>query len=79
MRKIGDIVIQISGLTPMQVELADRLWRLDSADQVEAYIQMMPRKLRAEATVVRDMIIAAALDEYDGDMDLAKEVIDSVK
>lgn len=72
-------MIVLEGLTPLQVELANRLWALQDTVDVDSYITMLPRKLRREAQVVRDMMVAAVLDEDCGDLDLAKSVIDSVK
>ena len=72
-------MIVLEGLTPLQVDIANRLWALEDVVDVDAYITMMPRKLRREAQVVRDMMVAAVLDQDCGDLDLAKSVIDSVK
>jgi hypothetical protein len=71
--------IQIEGLSPTQVALANRLWTLEDTDEVNNFIDSLPRRLRGQARVVRDMMIAAALDQYEGPTDLAKHVIDSVK
>ncbi len=74
-----DKPIQIEGLSPVQMEMANRMWALDDIIDVDNYINMMPKRLRGQARLVREMMIAAALDQYEGDVDLAKSVIDSVK
>ena len=72
-------MIQIEGLSKQQVALAKRLWALDSMDEVDDYISQLPKRLRGQARLVRELMIAAALDQYDGDVELAKLVINSVK
>jgi hypothetical protein len=76
---MNDRPIQIEGLSPVQMEMANRMWALDDIIDVDNYINMMPKRLRGQARLVREMMIAAALDQYEGDVDLAKSVIDSVK
>ena len=55
-------MIQLEGLTPLQVELAQRMWQMDSMDEIVAWIQMMPRSVALQAYVVMQMIIAAEID-----------------
>lgn len=71
--------IQIEGLSPSQVALANRLWALGSTEEVDEFIDELPKRMRGQAKIVRDMMIAAALDLYDGPVDLAEQVIKSVK
>ena len=54
--------IQIQGLSPLQQDLADRLWQLDTDLEVAACIMSLPRNLKREAHVVLNMIIASELD-----------------
>lgn len=72
-------MIQIEGLSPVQLALAERMWELEDVIELDNYIQMMPKKIRMQAQVVREMMIAAALDQHEGDVDLAKSVIEMVK
>jgi hypothetical protein len=65
-------MITIQGLTAQQREIADRIWSMDTQLEVEHYIQSMPRRMRTQAWVVLNMIIAAELDTH-------MEVEDSVK
>ena len=71
--------IKIEGLSPVQARLADRMWAMEHDIEVWAFISQLPKRLRGQARMVRELMIAAALDQYDGDLDLAKSVIDSVK
>jgi hypothetical protein len=56
-------VITIEGFTPLQRDIADRLWELDSPEEVAAFMLSLPKNLRRTACVVHDMIIAASIDE----------------
>ena len=54
--------IQIQGLSPLQRDLADRIWSMDTEDQVQEFVSTLPRSLKREAWVVMQMIIATELD-----------------
>lgn len=64
--------ITITGLSQLQRDIADRLWQLDTQEDIEQYIETLPRSLRREAWVVMTMIIWAELDSY-------MEVTDAVR
>ena len=64
--------IQIQGLTAEDCAICDLLWRCDSDFEVNNLIAMMPAAMGDRAQVLRDMIIAAELDNY-------MEVSDAVK
>ena len=63
--------IQIQGFTPLQRDLADRIWSMDTEDQVQEFVSTLPRSLKREAWVVMQMIIAGELDSY---MEVSDEV-----
>ena len=54
----------IRGFTPLQKDLADRIWALDTELEVSAFIMSLPKSLKREAYVVMQMIIAAELDNH---------------
>jgi hypothetical protein len=54
--------MSVEGFTPLQQDLADRLWQLDTDLEVAAFIMSLPRNLKREAHVVMNMIIATELD-----------------
>ena len=66
-------MITIQGFTEQQREIADRIWAMDSQLEVEHYIQSMPCRMRTQAWIVLNMIIAAELDSY---MEVSDEVRD---
>ncbi len=74
-------MIQIQGLSRQQVELADRMWSMEDMSEVNEFIELLPKRLRGQARVVRELMIAAAIDsEMDNcDLSLAKEVIDKLR
>lgn len=72
--------MEIEGLSPLQKELADRIWSLETPDQVASFFDNLPRNLLHDAYVVYRMIIYAFLDEQDlRDCAEAKTVIDHVR
>ena len=74
------MAIEIPGLSPLQIELANRIWEMESMEQVLAFFDTLPRSLKVEAYVVYQMILLAWQDEEPvGDMTEAKELIGWVK
>ena len=73
--------MQLEGLTALQVELADQLWALDSMDEVNSFINQLPKRLRGQARLVLAMIEVAAIDDIvsNDDLNLANDVISLVK
>jgi hypothetical protein len=71
-------MIQIEGLSRQQVLIANRLWALDTIEEVQDYMNNMPKRARGQARVVFELMVAAQLDQVT-DTDLAKEVLESVK
>jgi hypothetical protein len=54
--------IQIEGLSPVQMELADRIWECDSEADVAAFIDGLPKRLRGQARFVKEMMTLAVWD-----------------
>jgi hypothetical protein len=72
--------MQIQGLTPLQCELADRIWACESKEEVLSLFDTLPRSLKVEAYVVYQMILWTWLDEEPvTDFTEAQEVIDHVR
>ena len=61
----------IQGFTPLQKELADRIWSMDTQAELEQYVDMLPKNLKREAYVVMHMIIASELDNH---MEVSQDV-----
>lgn len=68
----------IQGLTELQRDIADRLWALDTTEDIEQYIATLPRSLKREAWVVMNMIIWAELDDIEDITDATQDLIRSI-
>jgi hypothetical protein len=69
-------MIELTGLSPLQQELAERMWNMESMDEIVAWVQMMPRSVALQAYVVMQMIIAAEIDrQAEDDLSAAQELI----
>jgi len=71
--------IEIRGLSPLQMELADQIWACDSEDDVSEFIGGLPKRLRGQARFVRELMIAAVWDNVvkeQQDCVEAREVLD---
>lgn len=71
-------MIQIENLTPLQKELCDCLWRIESTEEVRAFIESMPKRLRLVAESMLELLIAATMDHEinsEDDCELAKKYL----
>ena len=68
--------IEIRGFSPLQRDLADQIWSMDTEAEVAEFVSTLPRSLKREAWVVMQMIIAAELDAY---MEITDEVRDYLR
>lgn len=57
--------MQIQGLTRQQMLLAEKLWRMETMEEVEQFISQLPRSRRRDAWVVTTMFVAETLDDVD--------------
>lgn len=67
-------MIEIKNLTPLQQDLADKIWSLDSMGSVDEFISTLPRSLKREAEVIKHMMVATVLDQVE-DVDLAAVIL----
>lgn len=75
-------MITVEGLSPLQKQLADRLWELESPEEVAAFILSLPRNLRAAALTVREMLVVAYIDSVVAEMPQfteAEELVDKFR
>jgi hypothetical protein len=73
-------MIELTGLSPLQRELAERMWNMESMDEIVAWIQMMPRSVALQAYIVMQMIIAAEIDrQAEDDLSAANASIDRIR
>ena len=72
--------ITIEGLSPVQMEIADILWKFDTIEQIDAWIAKIPtRRGRIEARVVQNMMVAAVLDQQDLDVEEAYHYLRAIQ
>ena len=73
-------MIELRGLSPLQQELAERMWNMDSMDEIVAWVQMMPRSVALQAYIVMQMIIAAEIDrQAEDDLSAAQAIIERIR
>ncbi len=73
-------MIQIEGLTPLQMEILERIWSMDSQEQVMSWFETLPRNLRQTAHAMLMMVVIEMIDEEPcEDLELARIVIDRVR
>jgi hypothetical protein len=71
-------MIEIRGLSPKQMALADIMWAISSKEGVDAFIATLPKAERRECEVVKEMLVLAFLDEITNTQD-ADRVIDKFR
>ena len=70
-------MIRIEGLTPLQHEILERIWSMDSQAEVMAWFDTLPRNLRQTAHAMLMMVVIEMIDEEPcEDLRLARAVID---
>jgi hypothetical protein len=68
--------IHIAGLSALQRDLADHLWRLDTLRDIDTWMATLPRRMQRQARTVQHMIIAAELDTV---MEVTDEVCEYLR
>jgi len=56
-------MITLEGLSQQQVQIAEMLWKCNSLEDVDRLVRNMPPAYRQDAVVVKELLIAAGLDE----------------
>jgi hypothetical protein len=73
-------MIRIEGLTPLQIEILERIWSMDSQAEVMTWFDTLPRNLRQTAHAMLMLVVIEMIDEEPcDDLDLARAVIDRVR
>ena len=57
-------MITLEGLTHQQVQIADMLWKCHSLEDVDRLVRNMPESYRKDAVILKELMIAASLDDY---------------
>jgi len=73
-------MIELTGLSPLQRELAERMWNMESMDEIVTWVQTMPRSVALQAYIVMQMIIAAEIDrQAEDDLSVAQAIINRIQ
>lgn len=73
-------MIELTGLSPLQQELAERMWHMDSMEDIVAWVNVMPRSVALQAWIVLQMILAAQIDlAAEDDLSMAAAVIERIR
>ena len=59
----ANTMIEILGMSPKQMALADIMWAISTKEGVDAFIATLPRAERRECELVKELLILAFLDE----------------
>jgi hypothetical protein len=58
-------MIQLEGLSKKDVQICKLLWNCDSMEAVDAMVSAMPPAYKQRAVVMRELMIAAELDNLE--------------
>jgi hypothetical protein len=56
-------MITLEGLSQQQVQIAEMLWKCNSLGDVDRLVRNMPPSYRQDAVLVKELLIAAGLDD----------------
>ena len=56
-------MITLEGLSHQQVQIAEMLWKCNSLEDVDRLVRNMPPSYRQDAVLVKELLIAAGLDD----------------
>ena len=58
-------MIKLEGLSKQDVQICNLLWNCDSIEAVDAMVSAMPPAYKKRAVVMRELMIAAELDNLE--------------
>jgi hypothetical protein len=71
-------MITLDGLTKQDIQICNLLWNCDSTQAVDAMVAAMPSAYKTRAIVLRELMIAAALDEVTEVNDHVKDYLNTI-
>jgi hypothetical protein len=71
-------MITLDGLTQQDVQICNLLWNCDSTEAVDAMVAAMPSAYKTRAQVLRELMIAAALDQVTEVNDHVKDYLNTI-
>lgn len=58
-------MINIKGLTPLQAELCELLWNMDSMEEISQFLEHLDHRELCEAMAMMNLMLAEYLDTVD--------------
>lgn len=75
-----EIDMKIEGLSLLQHEILDKIWSMDTKDEVMAWFDTLPRNLRQTAHAMLMLVVIEMIDQEPcEDLRLAQSVIDRIR
>lgn len=72
-------MIRFEGLTPKQVEMLDKLWSMDTSEQVLEWMKSLNDDDFRMAVTLQEMVIDALLEQpAEQDVSLAKQALNNI-
>jgi transcriptional regulator of NAD metabolism len=72
-------MIRFEGLTPKQVEMLDKLWSMDTSEQVLEWMKSLNDDDFRMAVTLQEMVIDALLEQpAEQDLSLAKQALNNI-
>lgn len=72
--------MQIRGLSPLEIEICDRLWKMQTSEEIVTWFDALPRSIKPTALAMIMMMNIEAIDENEiTDFTEANELINRVK
>ena len=72
--------MQIHGLSPLEIEICDRLWQMQTSEEIVAWFDALPRSIKPTALAMIMMINIQAIDENEiTDFTEANELINRIQ
>lgn len=72
-------MIRFEGLTPKQVEMLDKLWSMDTSEQMLEWMKSLDDDDFRMAVTLQEMVIDALLEEpAEEDVSLAKQALNRI-
>ena len=73
-------MITLTNLTPLQRELCDHIWSLDGIDELQAWMQALPPRVRPTAQALVDVMIMEFMDQQEiTDLSDAEAIIERIR
>lgn len=70
--------MRIDGLTQEQCDMLDKMWELDTAEELYNYFQTLTPKKYQMAVTLQEMLIQESEEEQTKNMNIAKQMLQNI-